>query len=255
MLHDQYLLYLGSGDNLKNAIHKIVERSLSSINESIFKRTASQTLAQVALQGPQDTPATPAVYTNGNHQAQYTNPVSATADPVVAASGQAYTGLPGGATYAYGNGTPASVPQTTGGFEQQTYHANQDTAMTPSHAAALQAAASGATTQRPGDTYPYGNSQVATNGHQPAYTNTDVGAHGWQQWTRQYMQQVAPQGEYLNTATTLMSLGGREGHTQGPGQNAQGAVEGSVMQGPGVSTMQWPGVQFGMQTNGHVGQQ
>lgn len=60
--HFPILIWItGSGERLKNAIANIVERSLSSISESIFKKTAS-----LALQ-PQESPAA-AVYTNGNHQ-------------------------------------------------------------------------------------------------------------------------------------------------------------------------------------------
>ncbi|KAF2679892.1 hypothetical protein K458DRAFT_112179 [Lentithecium fluviatile CBS 122367] len=239
---------LGSGDKLKQAIHKIVERSLSGINESIFKRTASQSLAQVALQGPPETSAT-AVYSNGNHQGQYTNAASSTADAGMSASSQAYAGVPVGAAYAYNNGAPASVPQqNTGGFEHQPYGPGQESAMAPSHAAALQAAASNAANQRPEDAYAYSNAQVATNGHQPNYSTNSATLHEWHQFAKTYMQQVTPQGEYLNTATTLMALGGREGGgTQGPGVETTGVTDNSVVHA-------WPGVQFGLQTNGHIGQ-
>ncbi|KAF2644415.1 hypothetical protein P280DRAFT_465752 [Massarina eburnea CBS 473.64] len=251
---------LGSGDKLKSAIHSIVERSLSSINEAIFKRTASQSLAQVALQGPQDAPAAP-VYTNGSHQNQYTNGANPAAEPVISPSSQAYTSVPTGATYTYNNGTSTSTPhQQASGYEQQSYPGNQDPAMAPSHAAALQAAAASNTAPpRPEDTYAYNNAQVASSGHQPTYSANGVSPEDWIHFTRTYMHQAAPQGEYLNTATTLMALGGgREGSNQGsgPGSEGPGVSEGSVMQqGPGQSTMQWPGVQYGLPSSGHVAQQ
>ncbi|KAF1955125.1 hypothetical protein CC80DRAFT_493449 [Byssothecium circinans] len=244
---------LGSGDKLKNAIHSIVERSLSSINEAIFKRTASQSLAQVALQGPPETPAPP-VYSNGNHQSQYPNLTNASSEPGIPPPSQPY---PAGATYAYNNGTTNSAPQPSpSGYEQHSYPSNQDPAMAPSHAAALQAATSSAAAPppRPEDSYAYANTQVATNGHQHTYPVNGVSPEDWIHFTRTYMHQQAPQGEYLNTATTLMALGGREGATQGNGN--EGTSEGSVnvMQGqaPAQSAMQWPGVQFGMPSNGHV---
>jgi hypothetical protein len=245
------IICIGSGDRLKHAIHSIVERSLSSINENIFKRTASQSLAQVALQSPQDQPAaTP--YTNTSHQGQYPNLVNT--ESAHAISGQPYTNVPAGATYTYNNGTSTSAPrQSVSSYEQQ--HSYQDPAMPPSHAAALQAAASSSTSQRPEDTYAYSNTQIANNGHQqPPYPANGVSPEDWMHFTRTYMHQASPQGEYLNTATTLMALGsGREGGSQGPGNEGQGGGgEGGVV--PGSSSTQWPGVQFGIPSNnGHVG--
>lgn len=245
---------------MKNAIHNIIERSLSNINESIFKRTASQSLAQVDMQVPQESPVA-TVYTNAAHQNQYTNTATATSDQSLTTSGQAYAAAPTAAAptaaaYAYSNGTPAPVSQLgTTAFEQQPYSAGSDAAMAPSHAAALQAAASGATSQRSDGTYVYANAQVATNGHQPSYTANLASPHDWRQFTRTYMQQVAPQGEFLNTATTLMALGGRDSSSQGPGQDNHVAGEGAVLQASGASHPQWPGVLVGMQANGHLGRQ
>jgi hypothetical protein len=148
------------------------------------------------------------------------------------------------------------VPQQTGGFEQQAYGAGQEGGMTPSHAAALQAAAAASTAapHRPEDAYAYTNMQVVPNGHQPHYSASSVTPYEWHQFTRTYMQPVPSQGEYLNTATTLMALGGRDGvGSQGSGVENPGAVDHAAMHGSMGSHLQWPAVQYGSQTNGHVG--
>ena len=225
---------------------------MSGINESIFKRTASQSLAHAALQAPPEN-AAPTVYTNGSHQGPYASTVSASPGAGMAASSQAYADVPVDTAYAYSNGTPSSLPQqSTGGFEPQPYGTGLESAMAPSHAAALQAAAaSTAATQRAADAYAYSNAQAVSNGHQPPYAATSVTPHEWHHFTKTYMQQVAPQGEYLNTATTLMALGGREGGgTQGLGVETTGAIENPVIPGSGTIPLQWPKVLY---SNGHMG--
>ncbi|PVI05299.1 hypothetical protein DM02DRAFT_715847 [Periconia macrospinosa] len=249
---------IGSGNGLQQAIRSIVERSLGDINESIFKRTASQSLAQVALQTPQEPPAT-SVYTNGNPHAPYANPTGTTSEPVVAASNQAYTTPPATSMYAFHNGitgTANSVPHhATGGYDHPPYANSQDSSMTSSHAAALQAATSNAAPPRPEDQYVYSNPPVGNNGHPSAYGTNGVSPEDWIRFTRTYMQQTPPQGDYLNTATTLMELGsGRDAVSQAPGNEGQSSLsEGPLMQGPGASPMQWPGVQTSFHSNGHPG--
>lgn len=241
---------------MKNAIRKIVDHSLNNINDSIVKRTATQSLAQAALQAPQEQPVQ-TVYGNGNGYGQYHDPNTASADPNLATSSGTYATPQASTPFSYSNGGSASVAphqQASTPFDQQAYNATEDAGMTPSHAAALAAAAaSGAPTQRPDGTYAYANAQATNNGYPPQYSAN--GVTDWHQWSRSNLQQVGPPGEYLNSATTLLALGGREGGAQGPGQDAAGAVEGSAMQGAGLSNYQWPGIQFGAGPNGHVGQQ
>lgn len=270
-------IQIGSGHRLQQAIRSIVERSLTDINESIFKRTASQSLAQVALQTPQ----AGTTYANSNHHTSYANPTNQADEPVAAVSSQAYVNPPTSAMYTFSNGTANSVPHhaTGGGYDQQSYANSQESGMAPSHAAALQAAAASnaAASTRPEDQYVYNgnngtsnNAQVTSNNghhHQPSYTTNGVSPDDWARFTRTYMQQGAPpapqqqqqqQGDYLNTATTLMALGsGRDGggahhpsssSSGGANNEGQGMGEGSVMQGLGGASsnaMQWPGVQTG----------
>jgi hypothetical protein len=240
---------LGSGQNLQNAVRKIVENSLNSINESIVKRTATESLARAALQTPQDPSTAASVYgnSNGTFQGAYSNAVGTSTDPNPSYITQ-------GASFPYNTGTSAPVPthpQIGHVYDPQAYSTSEDAGMTPSHAAALAAAASGTTPQRPHSTYPYPD---AKNGQQPPYSANEVGPTDWRQWTRTYMQQVGPTGEFLNTANTLMALGGREGGAlAGPGQEV--AAEVLNMQNTGPSNFQWPGIVFGMGSNGHVNQQ
>ncbi|KAF2875892.1 hypothetical protein BDV95DRAFT_626283 [Massariosphaeria phaeospora] len=246
---------LGSGDRLKIAINRIVEQSLSGINGSIVKRTATESLARAALQAPQEAQNAPPVYGNGNfHHEQYSNPTSTTADPTLAASSASYNSIAAVTTYSYSNDTPTSGhPRANSTFGQQPYGTSDDQSMPPSHAAALAAASSGATSQPSGD-YGYPNSQAANSSLQPQYSSS--GVSDWHSWSRTYMQQGAPSGEYMNTASTLMALGGREGSTQGQGQNATGGpVDASVMQTPGLSHYAWPSIQYALDANGHVAQQ
>ncbi|KAH7121124.1 hypothetical protein B0J11DRAFT_57616 [Dendryphion nanum] len=239
---------LGSDEKLKNAVQKIVEQQLSSINDSIVKRTATESLAQADLQAPQEQAAS-SVYGNGNNFDQFSDPNGNNPDASIVASNTAYAAIPAGATFSYSNGTN---PQANGTFEQPTY-GGEDVGMTPSHAAALAAAASDAATQRPDDTYSYANAQTVGNSHQAVYTANGVSPNDWRQWTKTYMQPLGlPGGEYLNTANTLMTLGGRQGEAQATGQDAA-TVESSAMQGPGPSNFQWPGIAFDM-PNGHVNQ-
>ncbi|KAF2265505.1 hypothetical protein CC78DRAFT_579249 [Lojkania enalia] len=249
---------LGSRDKLKTAIQKIVEHSLSTINESIVKRTATESLARAALQTPQEQQPTPSVYGNGTtYHEPYADQAHAPPGSAMPASEGPYAAVPG-AGYSYNNGTSASVPshpqqQTSHTYDQSPYIASEgpaNAAMTPAHAAALAAAASGAPPP-----HTYANTQVPNNTH-PYQTNGTTPSD-WRQWTRTFIHPPGPSGDYLNTASTLIALGGREGGTQAPGQDAgAGAVDGSsAMQGPGPSNYQWPGIVFGAGNNGHVAHQ
>ncbi|CAI6334729.1 unnamed protein product [Periconia digitata] len=248
---------LGSGNRLQHAIHSIVERSLSDISDSIFKRTASQSLAQVALQAPQEPPPAD-MYTNGNHHGPYANSASTTGESTMTTSNQGYTNPPATAMYAFNNGTTSNsnavAHHSTGGYEQRSYANDQESAMAPSHAAALQAAASNAASSRSEDHYGYNNAQITNNGQHPYASTNGVSPEDWSRFSRTYIQQTTPQGDYLNTATTLMALGsGRDGGSQSHTNESQGMGDGSVMQGLGTNAMQWPGVQTGFHSNGHPG--
>ncbi|KAF2708075.1 hypothetical protein K504DRAFT_298553 [Pleomassaria siparia CBS 279.74] len=244
-------------------MRKIIDLSLNSINESIVKRTATESLARAALQNPQDSSTPTSVYGNGNFHGQYSNTANPVTDPAITGT-PSYGGVTVGASFPYNNGTstPGTAHAASQIYDQHAYGSGEDAGMTPSHAAALAAAASGAMPQRPNDDYAYANAADAPkNGQQPSYSANGVGSPlDWRQWTRTHMQQagtqqVGPTGEFLNTANTLMALGGREGGAQGSGQDA-GAVDGSAMQAPGPSNFSWPVIMFGMGgTNGHVNQQ
>ncbi|KAF2119734.1 hypothetical protein BDV96DRAFT_351936 [Lophiotrema nucula] len=249
---------LGSGDKLKMAVQKIVEHSLNSIHESIVKRAASD-LARAALQAPQEQQSSAPGYANGtNYHQQYAETANAQAETTIASSSSApYPPVQSTPVYPYNSNSSTSLAShqpASHGYDQQPYASTEDPGMTASHAAALAAAASG-TPQRTSQDYTYANSQAAvSNGHQPAYSMN--GVSDWRQWTRTFMHQPgAPQGEYLNTANTLLAMGGRDGSSQGTIQEPTGGVDASAMQGPGPSQFQWPGIVFGMGPNGHVSQQ
>ncbi|CAO2649838.1 Nn.00g011300.m01.CDS01 [Neocucurbitaria sp. VM-36] len=245
--------FLGSGDKLKNAIAKIIDQSLSNINDSIVKRTATESLARVALQTPQHTSST-SVYDNNGYQEQY-GATSSPTDPALTPQASGYSSLPGGTntSHPYNLGNPLAVSQqSNSSFDQQTYSSAEDTGMNPTHAAALAAAASGNTPQPTSNTYAYANTQIGNSGHQPAYAANGFAPQDWRQWTRTYMQpQLGQPGEYLNTATTLMTLG--RGESQGPGNDGPGLVDTSGVQGH--VGPHWPEITFSGPANGHMGQQ
>jgi hypothetical protein len=245
----------GFGDKLKNAISQIIERSVRSINESIVKRTASQSLAQVALHAPPEQPTPSTTYTNGNHRPTYSNTVNTAASATMASSpqSQSYTIPPSNAGYAYSNGPPASVPQqATPSLGQQPYIPSQESPMAASHAAALQQAAAIIPPPRADEPYIFSTSQSATNGHsqQPTYSN-DVPPADWQQWARATIayRQPGSQGEYLNSVRTHGSVSFQGGQ----GGQMAAAGEESVMQTLGSNN--WPSMQFTPPNNAFGSQQ
>ncbi|KAL1597739.1 hypothetical protein SLS60_008225 [Paraconiothyrium brasiliense] len=246
---------LGFGDKLKDTISQIIERSLSNINVSIAKRTASQSLAQVALQAPPEQPSAPTTYTNGNHRPSYSSAASTADSATIAGSPQpqAYTIPPVSAGYTYSNGTPASVPQpATPSLSQQSYITAQDSPMPASHAAALQQAAAVIPTPRTDDPYVFGNTQVATSGHphQSTYAN-EIPPVDWHQWTRATVayRQPGSQGEYLNSVRTHGSVS-----VQGSqGGSMTGVGDENVMQTLGSNN--WPSMQFYPPNNAFGSQQ
>ena len=226
----------------------IVERSLNNISESIFKRTASQTLAQVALQAPPEQPSAPTTYTNGTHRPPIAGAVGTSDTNTIASSPrpQNYTIPPNGAGYSYNNGTPSSVTQQiASNISQQPYNTTQDPSMTPSHATSLQQTGPTAALLHTGTPYAYANAQIAATNqsHQPIYAN-DIPLAEWHQWTRTTIANKQPgtQGEYLDSVRTL---GGRENSASyqgGQGGPIDGLDDVTVMQTLGSTN--WPLMQF-----------
>jgi hypothetical protein len=196
------------------------------------------------------------VYDNSYNSQQYPSTTGGTNDPSLT---QGYTNLPegGNVSHAYSLGGSMAVTQSNNAFDQPAYiKVDEETDMNTTHAVALAAVASANTSQPPGDSYAYANSmaQVTNNGHATTYAINGFTPQDWRQWTRTYMQQpMGPPGEYLNTATTLMALGGREGTSQdaGPGQENQVS-----MIDPGAAGhYHWPNIAFPGMANGNPGHQ
>jgi hypothetical protein len=157
----------------------------------------------------------------------------------------------------YNLGTSISLPpQPSNNFnhhQQQTY-STDDPSMTTTHVAALAAAST--STSQPSDTYGYSNTHAqGANGSQPTYSANGYPQQDWRQWTRTYLQpqSLSQPGEYINTATTLMALGGRDGSSQDPGHTGQGSLENAGVSGH----VHWPELAFpnGASGHGHMGQQ
>lgn len=182
----------------------------------------------------------------------YREPYSTTAghaDPTLTSQAPGYSSMAGAAAHPYNLGNPMAVPQqTSNAFEHQQTYSTDDPGMTTTHVAALAAASSG--TSQPGDSYGYANTHAQTaNGGQAAYAANGYPQQDWRQWTRTYMQpqSLSQPGEYLNTATTLMALGGRDGTSQDPGHHGQGALD-----SPGVAGhVHWPELAYPNTANGH----
>jgi hypothetical protein len=252
--------YAGPDKKLETAIAKIVNQTLNTINDSIVKRTATESLARAALQTPQQPAPSSAVYDSNSYNNQYPTTTSGATDPSLA-QGQEYANLAESGTvpHPYTLGSSIAVPQqSNNAFDQPTYiKVDEDTGMNATHAAALAAAASGTTSQPSSESYTYANgmAQVTTNdGHASTYSINGFTPQDWRQWTRTYMQQpMDPPGEYLNTATTLMALGGREGTSQDGGAGPEGQVPMISSGQPGH--FHWPGVAFPGMANGNPGHQ
>jgi hypothetical protein len=247
--------FLGSGNRLKHAIAKIVDQSLGNINDGIVKRTATESLARVAMQAPPRSSTSTSAYENGTYRDQYTTSTKGPTDPALTSQSAAYNDVPVDATHPYNLGTPMAVRQhSNAAYNQQPYSNEEETGMAPNHAAALAAAASASISQPSSDAYAYSNAQLANNSHQSAYTANGYAAQDWSQWSRAYIPQQGQPGEYLNTATTLMTLG-REAGSQGTGSDHQGLVQTSGVQGHPPS--HWPEISFpnAANGNGHMGQQ
>ncbi|XP_014562676.1 hypothetical protein COCVIDRAFT_83730 [Bipolaris victoriae FI3] len=237
--------FLGSGNRLKLAISRIVDQSLSKINDSIVKRTATESLARVAMQAPVRSESNSSVYDQSSYQDQYATTTSGPTDPILSSHAATYTTLPINTAHSYNLNTQVSVPsQTNRGYDQQSYNSGDQASMNPNHAAALAAAAAAASSnsaisQAPADAYAYSHAHMANTAHQqPTYTTNGYVAQEWTQWTRAYMQHAHDQiqqqqqqpGEYLNTATTLMTLGRDASSSHGTSSDGQGLVQTSGVQ-------------------------
>jgi hypothetical protein len=212
------------------------------------KRTATESLARVALQAPQHSANGTPAYDAGGYREAYSTAAAHT-DPALTSQPPSYNSMVGGATHPYTLGTSISVAQQTSNtFEHQQTYSTDDSVMATTHVAAL-AAASGNTPQ-PSDNYAYTHSHAQSVGSsQPPYSANGFAPQDWRQWTRTYMQppSLGQPGEYLNTATTLMALGGRDGGSQDQGNNGQGPLGNTGVSGH----VHWPELAYPNTTNGH----
>lgn len=235
---------------MKKAISQIVNQALDNINESIVKRTATESLARVALHTKQQTNPPSTVYDTGSYnEQQYTTNTTGSTDPTLV-QGSGYSNLTDGGNIAmpYNLGTQMAVNQQNNAYDQQPYIKVDEDSINPSHAAAL-AAATGS--QPPNNSYTYTQSvPQVTNSHQPTYVANNYSPQDWRQWTQTYMQQpVGPQGEYLNTATTLMAMGGRDGAPHNVAHAQDGRGQAHIDQSH-LGHFHWPGVAFTGPANG-----
>jgi len=263
---------LGTGLKLRNAMHKIIEHSLSSISEHLVKKTATEAVARAALnQTPQQqgNPAPNAYDSATTFHASYVNAaapgdtdsklalpnyrptVDPSSDPSINASTNIYP--MGSNVFPYHNGTSTTLAPyqaNNNSFDQSNYTSVADPGMSAAHVAAIQSAASG-NPPPPSESFIYANN--ASNNaqtHYPVHPSSHNDA--WQQWARANVVPIAPQDysrpqEYLNTANTLMALGGRDGVTPAAGPEDAASTEGSTVTAQNSS---WPMMIFGIGPNG-----
>lgn len=264
----------GSGNKLKGAIAQIIDQSLHNINNSITKRTASETLARASLQASQQPSNNASMYESGGYREQYAPAASVPTDPALTShSSPTYDTMSVAVTNPYdmSNSITLQQQQSNNMYDhQQSYSTPEDQGMTSTHAAALVSATNPAS-QTP-STYAYAQSHNGTHTPQHTYAQTSFAPQDWRQWTRTYMQpptqSLGQPGDYLNTATTLMSLGGRDGNNSGnhnPGsggeQGGLESVQGHGNQGLGHNThgvsgqvhAHWPEIVFPVASTSAVG--
>lgn len=240
---------------MKKQISNIVDQALDTINDSIVKRTATESLARVAMHAKQQPNPSSAVYEpNGYNEQQYTTNTTGQADPIINqgpaySHGHGHMQDNGNMTLPYSMATQIPVAQQSTAYDHQPFiKPDEERGLNSSHAAAL-AVSPNTTSQASANTYAYPQSlPQVTNSQQAGYVANNYSPQDWRQWTQTYMQQpVGPSGEYLNTATTLMSLGGRDGsnsdngHTDAHGQHIDQAHLGHF---------HWPNVAFPGAANG-----
>ncbi|KAH8723767.1 hypothetical protein GQ44DRAFT_728346 [Phaeosphaeriaceae sp. PMI808] len=245
--------FLNARDKLRNAVVGIVNQSLSKINDGIVKRTATESLARVALQAPQHATSSTTTYDTSGYRDTFSTTPSDPTDPALTSQAPNYAPMSGGAAQPYSLGAPISIPQqTSNAFDHQQTYNSDDSGMASNHVAAL--AAASINTTPPSDTYTYTNTHAqSANGSQPPYSANGYAPQDWRQWTRTHMQphSLSQPGEYLNTATTLMALGGRDGGSQDPGNNAHGGLENPGVQGH-AGHVHWPELAYPAPANDHA---
>lgn len=203
------------------------------------------------MQTPQLLTDSKPMYNASGYQDHYSTATSSTTDPTLSQT-SAYNAIAGTSAHPYNLGTSLpTAQQSSSGYEQHTYSADDETGMAPTHVAALTAATSNNASQSSNDGFVYSDPHVASNGHQPSYVANGFPPQDWRQWTRTYAQ-MNQSGDYLNTATTLMNLG-RDGVAQGPGNETSGLLDSSGVQAHVVH--HWPEISFPGAANSHMGQQ
>lgn len=210
------------------------------------------------------------MFGTGGSYAQY--PVangSSTEYAALATSSAPFASIPTSTSLSYGTVVPGAE-QTSSAFDQQAYNANEDAAMSASHAAALVAAATpNASAQRTNGSFSYPSIQTPSNASSTNYQlpyNAAIGSH-WQQWSQATAATVQRPGDYLNSANTLLPLGSRRGSAQNAGPNVTTSVglgDGTVLTAATSTTPalnyavdKWPAVMFPnypMGPLGHGGQ-
>jgi hypothetical protein len=110
-----------------------------NINDSIVKRAATDSLAHVAMQAPQQTTQASSIYDSG-YREHYATAVSSSANPPLTPQSSTYSGVPGSNTHPYNLGHQITVPQVSDGtFEQHPYSAPDESAVAAGHVGALTA--------------------------------------------------------------------------------------------------------------------
>lgn len=238
---------------MKTAISNIVDQSLSNINDSIVKRTATESLARVALQSPQPSTSISG-YDASGYREQYSTVGSGTTDPALTPHSSAYIGSSANSMHPYNIGNPIPTPQQASGvFDRQVYSNSTKSNLPSTHPTSLPSNNG----SQPSDNYAYTSSHSqASNGAQATYTSDGFAPQEWRQWSNMFMQPqpLSQPGEYLNTASTLVALGGREGRVQAPGNDGRRSIDISGAQGhPGHT--HWPEISYPGIANGHMGHQ
>jgi hypothetical protein len=250
-LYDVSYSVAGTGDKLKNAVRQIVISWLDNINQSIVKRTATESLARVDVHNT-STQSSETAYSGADAYQQYSDPNPQPAEyAALGTSTSPFTSIPAGTSLTYAPLVP-SAEQPSMSFDHQGYEASVDSGMPASHAAALVAAAApNASAQRMNGSYSYPNGHANPTAYQPPY-NATIGRH-WQQWSQATAATVQrTPSNYLNSADTLQPLSSRESSDQSAGSNGVGGV--GVVERPGVpatgepafqyTVEKWPGIVF-----------
>ncbi|KAH6639174.1 hypothetical protein C7974DRAFT_127078 [Boeremia exigua] len=229
----------GTEDKMRNAISKIVDQALGQINDSIVKRTATESLARVAMHTKQQPNLSPAVYdTSGYTDQQYTTNATVATDPTLTQASYSTLTDTTAMTLPYNLASQIPVTQQPT-YDQQSYIKVDEDPSHGSHPLAVAPSPS-----RPPPNYTYPQTLPATAPHQPAYVANNYSPQDWRQWTQSYMQQpVGQQGDYMNTAASLMALGGREGGGQ------DGSADGNAAEAH-LGHFHWPGAAFPGAANG-----